>query len=947
MFIRISLWLIFLSLQALTVWGQGTFFVEEYDSEIYGAHRQNWAIVQDSSGYMFFGNQVGGLVKYDGAEWSSSHLPAGHAVRSLANIDGQVYWGGAGDFGYIGRDTLNRFNARSMRSNIDPFFHNFSDVWRIVGEGENVFFQPYEDLYIYKKDTIDVLNTEDRVLGLFKLGDRILIKIENRGLLYVKGDQLVDIEGSEDYANDPFYVVLPLEKGHLFISRKQRFMKFDGERFEKFETEAADYVKEHDIYRGTYVNKDTIALATLSGGIVVINTNGRLLTILTEEDGLPTDVIYELYLDREGTLWAATDDGLAKILINNPVTRLDERIGLEGSATFLGSTASTVYFGTTEGLFSTDETERIREYSAVSRVYDGSVNGQQVWISTFEGLFNITKDESKPVSETPYHVIENSEIKQEILYGYSDGMIYRLEDLENEFVEVEYIPFDTPVQDLYEDGYNLWVVTKRDGIFKYGLEGTLINQYETDNSQDEINLKIDHIEGKLRLGTDGGLYVYDAELDSFVVDTTFPDTELNSRQVIEFRQCADKEVWFRSNRKIKRAVWKDNNWEMIEDSYHLIDGGESITEIECGKDGTIWFGGAAGAFHLSDPDWKYSRDYNSNITGVLVRRDSLIYGGYGEPDTKTVLPYSENELRFTYAAASYVAPEENTYRVRLRGYDEGWSSWTSETEKDYTFIPEGTYTFEVQGRNVYHKTSSIDVFTFTIRPPWYRTIWAYISYLLLIGGLLYGFHRLRINRILREQRIRNRIASDLHDEVSATLSSITYFAQAIRQVQNGSKGRRFINLISESASEAKEKITDIIWSIDPENDDWWNLLAKCRRFASDLLESKGIDYALDIDTDIDKPLDLELRQHLWLIFKEMVTNAARHSGASRVDIVLGFDGEQLVLQVQDNGSGFDSENSHRGNGIKNIRARADKINARLSLESDSEIGTRWRLKIKI
>jgi len=84
-----------------------------------------------------------------------------------------------------------------------------------------------------------------------------------------------------------------------------------------------------------------------------------------------------------------------------------------------------------------------------------------------------------------------------------------------------------------------------------------------------------------------------------------------------------------------------------------------------------------------------------------------------------------------------------------------------------------------------------------------------------------------------------------------------------------------------------------------------------------------------------------------LIFKEMVTNAARHSGASRVDIILGFDGEQLVLQVQDNGSGFDSENSHRGNGIKNIRARADKINARLSLESDSEIGTRWRLKIKI
>jgi signal transduction histidine kinase len=221
-------------------------------------------------------------------------------------------------------------------------------------------------------------------------------------------------------------------------------------------------------------------------------------------------------------------------------------------------------------------------------------------------------------------------------------------------------------------------------------------------------------------------------------------------------------------------------------------------------------------------------------------------------------------------------------------------------------------------------------------------------YLLLIGGILYGIHRIRINRILREQRIRNRIASDLHDEVSATLSSITYFAQAIRQVPDEQQADRFVGLISESASEAKEKITDIIWSIDPEKDDWVDLLSKCRRFASDLFESKSIAYELDIDTDIDQPLDLELRQHLWLIFKEMTVNAARHSHADQVKVTFGMRDNFLKLVVEDNGQGMHQGSAQsKCKGIRSIRNRAEQINADLELETKKSKGTRWTMKLRV
>nr|WP_286669029.1 triple tyrosine motif-containing protein [Fodinibius salicampi] len=338
--------------------------------------------------------------------------------------------------------------------------------------------------------------------------------------------------------------------------------------------------------------------------------------------------------------------------------------------------------------------------------------------------------------------------------------------------------------------------------------------------------------------------------------------------------------------------------------------------------------------------------FKTHVRGVYVRGDSLINADLKNEGYE--LEYEDNELRFQYAAAQYKEPSATRYQVWLEGFEEGWSDWTSEVQKDYTNIPEGDYTFHVRARDVYGTVSKADTFSFAVLPPWYRTWWAYALYVLLIGGILYGIHRVRINRILREQRIRNRIASDLHDEVSATLSSITYFAQAIRQVPDEQQADRFVSLISESASEAKEKITDIIWSIDPEKDDWIDLLSKCRRFASDLFESKDIAYELDIDTDIDQPLDLELRQHLWLIFKEMTVNAARHSKADKVKVIFEMEGNLLKLVVQDNGQGIQQSSGKReGKGIKSIRNRAEQIKADLQLETEEKRGTKWTMALRI
>lgn len=387
---------------------------------------------------------------------------------------------------------------------------------------------------------------------------------------------------------------------------------------------------------------------------------------------------------------------------------------------------------------------------------------------------------------------------------------------------------------------------------------------------------------------------------------------------------------------------RDNLLNRIDDS-HL----QLIKQVD---DGVIWFGGSDGLYEYRyDQMVEYNPEIQAGINQVFVGTDSLIIDMLGKNGIEELIhtfDYADNQFRFTVNLPSFDDIESNRFQFKLENFDDRWTSWTNETHKDYTNIPEGNYTFQVRGRDVYGNVYDAAGFSFTVLPPWYRTWWAYLLYFISISGLLYMLHVVRVNRLLQIQRIRNRIASDLHDEISATLSSISFFAEAIsRKEEPGEKEKRFVELISRSAEQAKENMSDIIWSINPANDDWQILLARCRRFASDLLESRGIEYELDITEDIPKNIDIELRQHLWLIFKEMVTNAARHSDADFINIILKYRNNSIFLEVSDNGKGIDEATATTGNGLKNIRQRAEKIGADVSLSTGDD-GTTWRFTRK-
>ncbi|TVQ16081.1 MAG: hypothetical protein EA361_04700 [Bacteroidetes bacterium] len=202
-------------------------------------------------------------------------------------------------------------------------------------------------------------------------------------------------------------------------------------------------------------------------------------------------------------------------------------------------------------------------------------------------------------------------------------------------------------------------------------------------------------------------------------------------------------------------------------------------------------------------------------------------------------------------------------------------------------------------------------------------------------------------RQLEVEKLRNSIARDLHDDLGSTLSSINIISQMAAQNSQADAGSHFAR-IGKHSSMMMDKLTDIVWSINPDNDNTEQLIAKMREFASEILEPKSIEWNFYVDKQIcsHRP-SLEKRKAIFMVFKEAINNAAKYSNASRVDIYLGINKGQFEVKVRDKGKGFDEELVKKGNGLRNMRERARLAGGMVIIKSSSGQGTEVLLQVPI
>lgn len=324
-------------------------------------------------------------------------------------------------------------------------------------------------------------------------------------------------------------------------------------------------------------------------------------------------------------------------------------------------------------------------------------------------------------------------------------------------------------------------------------------------------------------------------------------------------------------------------------------------------------------------------------------------------DKKIKLRYDENFFSVEYSAPFYQAGYPVQYAHMLEGVDANWVE--DQGKADYTNLDGGEYVFKVRATakpGIWgNEEARVIIY---IKPPFWKTWWFYIMCALVLGLMAYGIYRYRINELLKRQAIRNKIAQDLHDNVGSTLSSISVYSQVAKIYKQQEKSealRETLEKISSTSSEMISEMNDIVWAINPRNDNMEKILQRMESFARPLLSAQQIQFHFQYDA-IVKQLVLEMtkRKNFYLIFKEAVNNAVKYAGCKNIWVNIHYRHHQLQLTVEDDGKGFDAgkvttANTLAGNGLQNMQLRTREMKGTISIESEADAGTKVNLLIPI
>jgi signal transduction histidine kinase len=321
----------------------------------------------------------------------------------------------------------------------------------------------------------------------------------------------------------------------------------------------------------------------------------------------------------------------------------------------------------------------------------------------------------------------------------------------------------------------------------------------------------------------------------------------------------------------------------------------------------------------------------------------------------------ERQIQIDFFALGFATGERLLYQYKLDKAD--WSEPSAQRTINLNLSP-GSYNFEVRAVNAEGAASEnpARVLFSIARPVWQRW-WFLMITSVLIGLAIYILYRYRIEQIIKLERVRTRIATDLHDDIGSSLSKIAILSEVVRQ-KNGIGGNGAeangknepLEIIANTSREMVDSMSDIVWAINPERDNLSDLIQRMRRFAEDILDAQDLDYKFIVPEHLREiALGADVRRDVYLIFKECVNNLAKYAEASEALVNIKLENNYLIVEIADNGRGFDVEhilnggspNGLGGNGLKNMKRRAGNFGGAIRIESAFGTGTRIVLQIPV
>ncbi|HEY3027961.1 MAG TPA: two-component regulator propeller domain-containing protein [Pyrinomonadaceae bacterium] len=377
----------------------------------------------------------------------------------------------------------------------------------------------------------------------------------------------------------------------------------------------------------------------------------------------------------------------------------------------------------------------------------------------------------------------------------------------------------------------------------------------------------------------------------------------------------------------------------------------AVTSAFRDRRGTLWFGTDLGVSRLVPGPDPPQQQPPILISGLRIAGAVQAISALGETEMSgLVLNPTQNQLSIDFVGLGFAAGEALKYQYKLVGANEEWSAPTDQRTINYASLSPGRYRFMVRAVTADGIISPTPAtIAFTILPPLWQRWWFVGLVTMLVGVAAIAIVRNRVARLIELERMRTRIAADLHDDIGSGLSRIAILSEvARRQASVDTAVGEPLSVIAGASRDLVDSMSDIVWAINPNKDQLRDLVQRMRRFASDLFTARQIEFRFCAPGE-EQPLKIgaDVRRQVFLIFKEAVNNMARHSACTEAEIELRIERGWLALRLEDNGPGFDPAQVSEGQGLSSMRARAQGLGGELQITSNQGKGTEVILRVPL
>jgi DNA-binding CsgD family transcriptional regulator/uncharacterized protein YoxC len=751
----------------------GSPLVRNYDVSHIPAGTQTWMIDTAPSGLAYFANNEG-MLEFDGTKWRLYPLPRKTVVRSVkATADNRIYVGGYNEVGYFQADAKGKLVFRPLQQLIPVEARDFGEVWKIFEIGDRIVFQTFSQLMIYHSEVITVIEAPDMFHFSFFINGQFYVNDQSNGLhTFTLDYDLKKIDGVDVLAGKLIWAILPKGNKLLIATADEGVFEYDGQNTKPWRNQATALLQQKQIYSAVQVNATTYAFGTIQDGIIICDTSGKVLQHINADKGLQNNTVLSLQMDQYQNLWSGLDNGIDYIKINSPLTYLSTYNNLSsGYASVVHD--GRLYLGTNRGVFYHDwqallDGDIEQKFELVQgtqgqvwslEVIDGSlfcghnsgvfiINGtQSEMLSNVQGGWSFLKPEGRDdvvICGTYTYLLKFSKVdgrwKQGVqVKGFKESSRYLVN----------------------ADESSIWISHGYKGVYRTHFNATFdsvsrVDFYNSANGfPSDKDISVMELFNRPVFTTSEGLYRYVHETDNFLPDEQL--SRLLAKDNINIlRPDSQGNIWYfnQTETGVFRQL-EDGNYSLIELPFKQLNGKfiRYFQFVYPYDENNVIFGTQTGFAHYK-PNYvkNYQRPFKTLIRKmqIFAGNDSVVY--YGTPSGQsffTSIPFRYNQIQFDFAANDFENPDDVRYFVKLDGFDDAWVDWQNQTNRQFTNLRHGDYTFQVKALNLFDTESAVASLSFRINPPWYLSIYAYVAYVFLIILallLLVRYMRMRIEK---------------------------------------------------------------------------------------------------------------------------------------------------------------------------------------------------------